>query len=506
MKRLLIAGLALFCVTAALPEKADAAKYVVYIHGRSMNFWPSAANLSVPSGWTHAPLSFNGSSRLTSTATAIKSHISTRCRGTNECVIICYSAGCARTLYALEQLRAAGTPADKTLWISAGASAAGGTKAAELATNKGITLLRKLFLTNPGESTQAIDYDLTRNRMRGTYGYMQNSAPVAMYHIAGSKNICIKTKIRGLSTVASAIGKWVGGLVAGPVGSVIGGILGSLFGSQKVKLCGNSLFPGKYGDGIVPVHSAAGYSNDLAHANHADGGPKYNLRAYEQVALFNVDHRGIFEPMVEKASLRMAINKNATCTNLPAEGSEGVASITYEDGDSSVTEHTPGELLMYCGASALSDPTEYSTCVGSMGCCDNFSAGATSGCTCGESLCIQSRWSTRSWFTGDKCSGTEYAEGANAAYQSWDGLGMIGTGVTSFTARSMRDTDGKCKALTRKATWSGGCPEYYKTTKSMSNMRRVYRPYISSYANDPAGEQLWPGYVVTTTNYSGYCP
>ena len=36
-----------------------------------------------------------------------------------------------------------------------------------------------------------------------------------------------------------------------------------------------------------------GYADTGAHSNHADGSPKYLLRAYEQVPLFDVDHRGI---------------------------------------------------------------------------------------------------------------------------------------------------------------------------------------------------------------------
>ena len=409
-------------------------------------------------------------------------------------------------MVAFEDLRAAGTPADRTLWIEAAASAAGGTELAALSTNKGLSILRKLFLTNPGPDAQAIDRDLKINNMRSTLAYIQNSAPAPVYHLAGRKNICIKTKIRGLSQLLSSVGRWVGRKVAGPVGAVIGGALGSLFGSKKVKFCGNRQFPGRHGDGIVPVHSAAGDSNTASHANHNDGGPKYNLRAYEQVPLFAVDHRGIFEPTVEKASLRLAINKNVTCPNLPAESSDDVASIVYEDADSTVTEHTPGELLMYCGQNALSDPTEYASCVGQYNCCDNFSSGSTSGCTCGESLCIHSKRATRSFFTGNKCSGIEYSEGVGAQYQSWDGLGMAGTTATTVTIKSTRDRNGNCQALTWRWIWYG-CTEYSPTSKSMTNMRRVYRPHIDTYADNPKGWNAWPGYVVKTTDKSNHhCP
>lgn len=497
---LILAGLGL--------EQADAANYVVYLHGRSMSTWPGAANLGVPATWAHAPLSFDGSAPLLDSTirTAVRNHIAARCRGTNQCVVVCYSAGCARMMVAFEDLRAAGTPADKTLWVEAAASAAGGTELAAISTNRGLNLLRKLFLTDPGPDAEVIDRDLKINNMRSTLGYIQNAAPAAIYHLAGSKNICIKTKIRGLSTLLSNVGQWVGSAVAGPVGSVVGGVLGSLFGSANVKLCGNSALPGGYGDGLVPVHSAAGYADTGAHSNHADGGPKYNLRAYEQIPLFAVDHRGIFEPAIEKATLRLAINKDATCTNLPPESSDNVASIVYEDGDSTVTEHTPGELLMLCGQNALSDPTEYASCVGQSNCCDNFSTGATSGCTCGESLCIHSNWGTRSFFAGTRCSGTEYSDGVNGAYQSWDGVGLVGTAMATVTVQSTRGPDGLCEALTRMITFSGICAEYKVISNTMSNMRRVYRPFISSYAADPQGWNSSPGYVVSSLNYNnGYC-
>jgi hypothetical protein len=505
MKRFIIASFALLILTGLQLGQAHASNYVVYLHGRSMNIWPSAAYLGIPASWSHAPLSYNGSKRLLDSTirTSIKNHLATSCRGANQCVIICYSAGCARMMVALEDLRAAGTPADKTLWIEAAASAAGGSEAAGLSTNKGISILRKLFLTDPGPDADAIDTDLKINNMRTTLGYVQNSTPTAIYHLAGSKNICIKTKIRGLSALLSSVGKWVGNAVAGPVGSVIGGALGSLFGSKNVKLCGNSVFPGSHGDGAVPVHSAAGYADTGAHANHADGGPKYNLRAYEQVPLFAADHRGIFEPLVEKATLRLAINKDATCPNLPPEPSDDVASIVYEDGDSAVTEYTPGELLQYCGQNALSDPHEYASCVGQYNCCDNFSSGTTSGCTCGEGLCIHSKRGTQSFFTGTECSGTEYA---GTDYVSWDGLGMVGTATATVTFNSMRDSSGTCRALTSKVTWGGACAEYTPISWSMTNMRRVYRPYITSYAADPQGWNASPGHVVTSINHNANCP
>jgi hypothetical protein len=483
-------------------DSAEAAN-IVYVHGRASHTWPAGGQLVASSGWVQWPLSFDGSARLgnTTVRTYVRDQIRSACTGT-DCVVVCHSAGCARVLLAYSDL-AAEQANLRVLFTEALASAAGGSELASYSTNNGLRLLAKLFLSNPPPPAEAIDNDLPPDNMRnGTWSFIQGAAWSPMYHLAGDKNICIKTKIRGLSILTSAVGRWVGGLVGGPVGSVVGGVLGSLFGSQKVTLCSNHYFPGSHGDGVVPVHSAAGYADQGSHASHADGGPKYPFRAYEQVPLFHQDHSGIFRPGVELGSLRVAVasvtaNQCVDAANVDDNG-ESPASIVYQDADSStpaVTELAPIALLQLCGNDMFagsSDARLYATCNGQGGCCDNFSTGATSGCTCGETLCTQAGLEFRSYFTGESCSGTEYS----IDQSSWDGGGMLGATSTTVTMRSARAADGTCLHITR-ATVYLDCTVYTPTTRSYS-ARRVYRPYITDYAADPQGQDTDPGLVTSS--------
>ena len=502
---------ALVLLLVALCEGAASAQtpqYIIYLHGRSMNAWPPAALLGSPTTTVAVNPSYNGSSRIAdpTTRSAIRNAISTHCRSTT-CAIACYSAGCARALLALDDLRAAGTPATGLLWTEATASAAGGAETAEISTNGTIRLLAKVFLTNPGPDAEVVDQDLTRNSMRGVYGFMQNSATAPIYHLAGNKNICIKTKLAWY--VSSGIG-WVGSLIGGPVGFVIQ-VAGFFLGSKSFKLCGNSVMPGGYGDGVVPVHSAAGYADTGAHANHNDGAAKYLLRAYEQVPLFPVDHRGAFGPLVQFGSLRLAVPKNATCPNMPTVDIPDNASIVYQDADSSVAEETtPLYLLQVCGNDVWNgEPTRYATCLGIMGCCSNFSTYNTGPCTCGETLCSQSTRGRLSWFTGDNCSGLEYsASGTGGAaptlWDTWDGNGMVGSAIVSVQVHSVRNSGGACQATTKRMIYQG-CQDYFPIATTVS-ARRVYRTNISQYAANPSGESTWPGYVVATQSSNLRCP
>jgi hypothetical protein len=456
--------------TGLLSARADAAKYVVYFHGRSMKSWPPSAKLFSSSTYTHIFSSYDGSSRLTNTTARsdVKTKLSTYCSGTNQCVVVCYSAGCLRYLLAVQDLKAAGTPASGILWTEALASAAGGTELAEVTTSGLVKLLAKLFVTGV-PSASAIDNDLTRNATRSVYGYVQNGAPSPVYHVAGGHDLCITIKIMWLFSV---------------------------------KLCGNKHFPGGYGDGAVPVHSSGGYANTLAHANLNDGGAKYTFRAYEQAALFDKDHRGIFEPGVALGSIRLAVSGTVACANAVATAATTEASIVYQDGDGPVYETwSPLQLLMICGNNMFAGSGEtalYATCIGQNGCCSNFSNGATS-CTCGETLCAQAARSYQSFFTGDACDGVEYT----ISDGSWDGLGMRGMTATTATTSSMRGSDGICRALTDKTTYNGGCPEYRETSKTYSTATRVYRPTALVAATSV---NRWPGYVVSSRNYSAYCP
>jgi hypothetical protein len=319
---------------------------------------------------------------------------------------------------------------------------------AVFATKWSVKLLAKIF---GFEREAPIDYDIQPNTMRsGAYAGIQNQATAPIYHLAGSVDICQTFSIL-----------WV----------------------IRIKLCGNSRFPGGYGDGAVPVHSAGGYADAGAHASTQDGSAKYVFRAYEQTPLYPFDHRGALGPLVSAASLRLGVGKIVNCPNMPAVAATVPdASIIYDDGDGAFTdESSPLNMLVMCGQNMWNGaPPLYASCMAANGCCTAFSTGDAGGCTCGETLCKQAQVARRSYYTGTGCTGTEYAETFSPIdYVSYNGLGMDGETTASVVARSARTwPDGRCQDLVSKTCWgsSGSCCDTSPTTKTLGAARRVYRP------------------------------
>ncbi len=467
----------LFVVAALIgsARSAQAGNYVVYLHGRSMNGWPSPATLGATPDWSHVQLTYNGSASLADSGirNTIADTIATYCGGGNQCVVVCYSAGCARMLDSYKLLKDQGRYPANILWSEAAASAAGGSELAAYSTKWWVKLLAKIFNM---DGAAAIDYDIQPNIMRyGAYASIQNQATAPVYHLAGNQDICITIKI--------------------------------LF-FIRVKLCGNDRFPGDQGDGVVPVHSAGGYADTGAHYDTNDGSAKYVFRAYEQTPLFAADHRGIFGPLVALGSLRLAVGKNASCPNLPTvPASVPDASIIYDDGDGAFTEESsPLGLLVLCGETLWNgSPPLYATCQSVNGCCSSFSSGSAGGCTCGEGLCRQAKIARASYYTATDCGGTEYSATAGPNdFVSYDGIGMVGEATQGATVRSMRSwPDGLCQTLVHQVTWSWSCAETHPTTQWLAAARKVYRP-----AGAPPAPEGWGGeVVVSSTNHNGaYCP
>jgi hypothetical protein len=166
----------------------------------------------------------------------------------------------------------------------------------------------------------------------------------------------------------------------------------------RVKLCGNSRFPGGGGDGVVPVHSAAGYADTAAHANTNDGSAKYIFRAYEQTPLYPFDHRGAIGPLVSAASLRLGVGKIINCPNMPGvDATIPDASIVYDDGDGPATEESsPLNMIVMCGQDMWGGAQPlYASCLSVNGCCTDFSNGSAGGRSCGETVCKQSQFARR---------------------------------------------------------------------------------------------------------------
>ena len=324
---------------AATPNK------IVYLHGRSMNGWPASGHLAASPEWNHVTLGYDGSARMSDgfVRGVVRDALRNNCTSGsgNQCVIVCYSAGCARMLYAMDELAAAGTPADRVAWITATASAAGGSEVAEAATKWYAKLYSKLF-----GGSAAIDNDLTRGAMRGSYGFIQNRAPVAMYHLAGGyKNICRR-----------------------------------IFFFAKV--CGNSRFPGHLGDGAVPPHSSCGFASDGYYPDCADArGAKYTNRLAHQDALFVADHREMVGLGVVAASGRLARTSTWATPQFLPETSDPDADLTYDDGDAHAdpgTANNTAQLTEGLGVTT-SDPNVVAadTCGG--GACGSYSGAGGSG-------------------------------------------------------------------------------------------------------------------------------
>lgn len=520
LRRALVTSCLLTGILLCLGSRPAEAQNVVYFHGRAMSTWPAAAHLRSSPAWTHRSLSYDGSSRLqdAATRTVINNALNSFCR-TTDCVLACYSAGCPRMLLALHENA---NTSYRILWTEAVASAAGGTELAAISTNKGIRLLSKLFTTGTPPAT-AIDNDLEPQLLRGAYGHIQNGARAPLYHLAGSKDMCVRLNAFGIAAytggttavgyVVGTLGKWFLGqigitiLLPGPLSFVIkvGGVVKNFFGATKKRYCGNKYFPGGHGDGAVPVHSAAGYADTAAHASHHDGGPKYLWRAYEQIPLFAGDHRGLFSDFVAKGSLRLGVNGSAICPNMPHPPSDPDASIVYQDADSAVIEEaTTNHALMICGVNALTDPVLYGSCTGVGGCCSNFEGGQTDGCTCGEALCAQSGAEAVSYFTGHKCAGLEFA--ANTAIgRSWDGVGMVGLATSTQNLGSIRNAAGQCLDAAQARIHNQGAPAYSLTHTSLV-VRRVYRTHIIQYPEDPTTPDVRFGerwHVSTVTSSGG---
>jgi hypothetical protein len=203
------------------------------------------------------------------------------------------------------------------------------------------------------------------------------------------------------------------------------------------------------------------------------------------------------------------VGKNVTCDAMPAVNPAiPDASIIYDDGDGAFTEESsPLNMLALCGNNMWNGaPPIYATCFSTAGCCSSFSTGDAGGCSCGETLCRQPQIGYRSYYTGDNCTGIEYSEtsGPNN-FVSHDGLGMVGSAITSVTVKSARSwTDGRCQVLVRRFFYgAGGCFDDSVTNKQLASARRVYRPAGAPPPPTGSGGEL----VVATTNFpNSQCP
>ncbi len=311
---------------------------VVFLQGRHQQVWPPAALPQL--GPDLVPLTpvFDGNSRLTdaNARNAVRDTIAAACTLPETCVVVCYSAGCARALLAFSDLEGAGTPPDGLLWIEAGASSAGGTELVSGFSGFISWLLGK---------KQPIDDDISVSAMRGTFGFMQNSAPVPMFHDAGDENICVRF----------------------------------LF----VKVCGNGNFPGGKGDGAVPLHSACGYASAGAYSDCCGGG-KYTNRVSD-VCLHSADHYEMQAVAANRAVERLAIGGGVPPERFPDSGDVPDCSPATPD----ACECNPINWIDTCslyGGSCTSEDIMQIGC-GPAACGDGVCAGGEDGAGCPIDCC-----------------------------------------------------------------------------------------------------------------------
>lgn len=223
--------------------------HIVYLHGRSMRYWPSSAKIpaaDLPAGWNQVSYSYNGDSRLydATASSIVKNGLRDNCTGQHSCIVVTYSAGMNRFLYALNALNAEGTPPTNLLFVESMSSAAGGTPVARYTSKWWKKFLAKLF-----GGYADIDKDLHDTDWQGgKFAYLQNLAPAPVYHVgSGLRDQCVKFHI--------------------------------LF--FTVKLCGNKEMPGRMGDGAVPVYSQCGYADRGTYSSCCQAGWKYSNRDFE---------------------------------------------------------------------------------------------------------------------------------------------------------------------------------------------------------------------------------
>src|SRR5438552_3025465 len=157
MRRTSISALVIALGLVLAAGEARAGNSVLHFQGRSWGSWNGET--VGQSTWTTRTFNFNGSARLDSPETnvVVRGAIATYCSGAgNNCVIMCYSAGCSRVLKAVDDLRASGNPLPGLFWIEAAGSTGGGTKLAEIATSGFTSFIAKLF----GQQ-EPIDFDIT---------------------------------------------------------------------------------------------------------------------------------------------------------------------------------------------------------------------------------------------------------------------------------------------------------------------------------------------------------
>lgn len=195
MKTAALCGTLLIALTC-FGTVADAAKTIVYAQGKGWKKWDG--EFAKKTGWADLSVAYDGSSSMSNAVenTKLKNAISASCTAPasnptqNQCIIVCYSAGCLRTLKSVKELRDANPDNVRGLVVVyATASAAGGTRLAIEATTGSLKKQAKTFgMSDPVDKD--LVPDVARGSGTGQWGYVQGVLGVTMHHHAGKKDLC----------------------------------------------------------------------------------------------------------------------------------------------------------------------------------------------------------------------------------------------------------------------------------------------------------------------------
>lgn len=102
--------------------EAEAANYIVYVHGRSQTTWTGTQYGM--SGWSKVSLNYNATTATLAQANStVRSKLATYCSGANSCIIVAYSNGMHQVAYTQANYPEA---ISNALYIQSGGAAYGG--------------------------------------------------------------------------------------------------------------------------------------------------------------------------------------------------------------------------------------------------------------------------------------------------------------------------------------------------------------------------------------------
>ena len=170
-----VVGSAVAACSLLVAASAQAASYVVYVHGRSQTTWDANAVHAID-GFAPAFVEYNSTTATLAQANAtVRAQLASYCSGPNVCIVVAYSNGGLQVGYTQAYYPEALANA---LYVEAGASAAGGS---ELLNGFTSAVGSVLGATYPS----GVDATLSVSGARNAYNH-NLTAGVVTYHLGGN--------------------------------------------------------------------------------------------------------------------------------------------------------------------------------------------------------------------------------------------------------------------------------------------------------------------------------